>query len=651
MAAPLGLGPRTREDTRDEPARPPPADGPAHREREVIAAFSEVTTEAITATRLEDLLALIGQKLCHLLGVIRCSVYLRHDDHRFRGAAGWCGTDGNISAAVQAQEAGIPGDAFSCEVITTRAPVLITDVPNDPRPHRPTMEHWRVRAMLGVPLVFDGEVIGLIFVDNVEQEHVYADDDISLAELFGRLAALFIRQAVLNTRLSVKAAEVARQKDTLEYLDDVHRKLTDAVLEGADIRAVVGLLSGLSGLPVVLHDEDLAVLAWAAPPGLKMTRPPTLGARARDNRLVRATLSGLSVARPSAVIDPTPASGLGRRHLVCQLIVEDRPSGYLTLVEAGRALGDLDTKLAERGATVLALQILSERRQIEAEGQARDDFLTDLLRSTHDIAQLERRGTQFGIDLSEPHVLVRLAVESGEVQVNASTVRNRVTQGLAARLLRTAEPPAISLPGAVIVLVRLDPRAGGGAANAGRTGANGGPGAGAGRGIVGSPEDLRRHVAALSGALAPRLHVRGAVISAVCRRPEDFPHAHRELRELDELSRSFGWNEGVLTVDELGMFRVVMNSGRVKEALRFAHDLVRPLRDHEGADGQLLETWRVFVAAEARVQAAAGDLGVHENTVRYRLGRIRTLTGQDPADLDTLLAARMAFQVLDLAGG
>ena len=122
-----------------------PAPGPAapHRERAVIDAFSEVTTEAITTTRLQDVLGLLGKKLCHLLGVTRCSVYLRDGDGRFRGAAGYCEHDGDISAAVQLQEAGIPGDSFSQEVISTAAPVLIDDVTADPRPHRRTMEHER----------------------------------------------------------------------------------------------------------------------------------------------------------------------------------------------------------------------------------------------------------------------------------------------------------------------------------------------------------------------------------------------------------------------------------------------------------------------------------------------------------------------------
>jgi sugar diacid utilization regulator len=602
-------------------ACPTPHEGTS-REREVIAAFAEITTEAITATRLEDLLALVGQKLCDLLGVSRCSVYLRQDDQRFRGAAGWCGDAGNISAAVQAQEAGIPGDAFSREVIHSGAPVLIPDVRNDPRPHRRTMEHWGVRAMLGVPLVFDGDVIGLIFVDNVAREHEYTDDEMSLAELFGGLAALVIRQALQAARLAAQAEELDRQKRTLEYLADVHAKLTGAVLGGADIRAVVGLLSDLASSPVALLDEDLAVLTWAAPASLRMDRPPALGERARTHPSLRATLTALSAARPSTVLEPSPA--LGRRHLVCRLIVEGRPSGYLTVVEAGRALSDLDTRLVERGAGVLALQVLSERRQIEAEGQARDDFLSDLLHHHRDVTQLARRGVPFGVDLAEPHVLVRLAVES--VDLHASTARRQIVARLAARL-GVDEPPATTLPGAVVVLVRL-----GGAV------------------AVSGPDAVRDHVAAVADTLAPRVRVRGAVVSAICREPEDFPRAHRELREVEELSRSFGWSRGVVTVDELGLFRVVVSSGRVKEALRFADELLRPVRDHDGGAGSLLATWRAFLAAEARVQRTAADLGVHENTVRYRLGRIRELTGRDPAALDTLLSARMAFQVLDLAG-
>lgn len=596
-----------------------------HRERDVIAAFSEITNEAITSASLEDLLRLVGKQLCYLLGVTRCSVYLRGDDDRFRGAAGYCEKDGDISTAVQAQEAGIRDDHFSSEVISTAAPVLISDVPRDPRPHRRTMEYWGVRAMLGVPLVFDERVIGLIFVDDVQQDHTYTDEDVALAELFARLGALFIRQAMLNAQLKKQTAQVMRQKNALAYFADVHQKLTGAVLDGADIYTVVRLLSDLSAKPVVLYGEAFEVLTWAAPSGLTMTQAPVITQRIRELPTVRDTLHSLNAECPSAVVPQTLAIGLGRRHLMCRLIIDGMPSGYVGIVEVGRSLEHRDTKLAEHGATVLSLQILSERRQAEAEGQAREDYLSDLLQNTRDPERMVRRGPQFGIDLSEPHVLVRFGLDGAGHELSASEARRLVVQGLA-HVLGIPQPPAVSLPGVVIVLLGLSR-------------AESAPSA---------PEDLREQVNAVCSDLTPKLHIRTAVISGACRGIGDFPIAHRELREVEEIARSFGWHGGALTVDELGLFRIVIGSGRVKEAVHFAHEVVRPLREYD--DGTLLETWRAFVASEGRVQSAANTLGVHENTVRYRLGKIRGITNREPTNLDSMLEARMAFQVLDLAG-
>ncbi len=597
----------------------------SRREWDVVSAFSELTTEAITATRLEDLLCLVGEQLCHLLGVTRCSVYLRQDDGRFRGAAGHCQRDGDITAAVKLQEAGIGGDEFSREVIASRSPVLINDVANDARPHRPTMEHWQVSAMLGVPLVFDERVIGIIFVDNLQTIHDYSDEDVTLTEVFGRLAALFIHQAMVNSQLKDKVAEVVRQKNTLEYLSNVHSKLTGAVLQGAEIGALVTLLSELAGKPVVLYDEGFHVLAWSAPPAMKMTQPPVLDPRVRTVPDVRRALTGLTAHAPSAIMPATLKIGLGRRNLVCRLIIEGAPSGYLSIVEVGHKLSDLDAKLAERGVAVLSLQLLSERRQVEAEGQARSDYLSELLRGSREEAQLVRRGLQFGVDLNQGNVLVRISFTNSQDQLGASASRLLLMRQFAA-VLGGGEHLALSLPGAVVILVRLREH-----------------------GPASDPGGVRTLVEQVVTRVAPDLHVRSAVISAVCHKAADFQTSHVELREVNELARAFGWTKGVVTVEELGLLRVVISSGRVKEAVRFAQELVRPLREHDTKDGQLLNTWRTFITAEGKVQPTSRLLGVHENTVRYRLGKIKKITHQDPLSLDSMLAARMAFQVLDLA--
>ncbi len=597
------------------------ADEPS-RERQVIAAFEEITAEAIADAQLEYLLRSVGRKLCKLLGVTRCSLYLRQPDGRFRGAAGHCEVTGDITEAVKRQESGVVGDHFSREIITTQRPVLISDVIHDPRPHRRTMEHWRVRAMLGVPLIFAGEVIGLIFVDNRERDHFYTVDDIETAEMFARLSALFISQAVLNARLQSKKREIARRKNALGYLAEVHSKLTNAVLEGADIQTVLRLLSELSAKPVVLYSQDFRVLTWAAPPALKMNQPPAISRQVREIPSVKEQLQSLNSQRPSAIVPSRLAVGLGRRHLMCQLVIEGQPSGFLGVVEVGRGIEPLDAKVAEHGATVLSLQILSERRQVETEGQARDDYLSDLLRSTRDKQHLIRRGLQFGIDLSQPHVLVRFSLDTTPVHLTASNVQGVVTYQFR-DVLRIPAPPAVRLPGAVIVLVPL-PRGG----------------------EHDEFAELRVRVGQIRDQLAGVLFDGIAVVSGVCRDVGDFSVAHREIREVADTARAFGWRQGVLSVDELGLLRLVVRSSRVDDAVHFAHNLVHSVRERDGA---LYETWRAFVSSEGRVQAAAKTLNVHENTVRYRLGKIKEIIGQDPASLDSLLSAKLAFKVLDLS--
>ncbi|QTJ70800.1 GAF domain-containing protein (plasmid) [Rhodococcus sp. ZPP] len=592
------------------------------RERDVITAFAEITGEAIGDADLEQLLRSVCVKLCSVIGVSRSSLYLKKPDGRFRGAAGHCSDEGDITEAVKRQESGVAGDRFSREVIDTARPVLIDDVTNDPRPHRRTMEHWRVHAMLGVPLVFDGEVIGLLFVDNKDREHLYTQEDIEIAEMFAQLSALFISQAMLNVRLRNQASEIARSRNTLAYLADVHRKLTNAVLEGADIHSVVALLSELSAKPVVLYDEDFRVLAWAAPATLGLDRPPVISDQIRGMPSVEAELAALSPERPSAVVPPTLSVGLGRRHLMCRLVIEGQPNGYLGIVEVGRSLETVDANLAEHGATVLSLQILSERRQIETQGQARDDYLSDLLRNTRDKEHLLRRGPQFGIDLTHPHMLVRFTL-SANPRMTASAAQRLVTRRFR-EILGIEEPAAVKLPGSIIVLIPLPA---GGSAEELRT--------------------VRERVGHVRTSLQPHLATGTTVISGVCRDVTDFPPAAREMREVADIARSFEWSDGVLDVTELGLFRVVVSSGRVKEAVRFAHDYVHVVQGAD--DGLLLETWRAFVAAEGRVQGAAVALDVHENTVRYRMGKVKELTGLDPTSLDVLLSARLAFQILDFA--
>lgn len=601
-------GSTTRATVPDELAPPGPVLRPlpdlvpaaTPRHRAVLEAFAAVTAQVSTVGDPHELLVLVGRSLCELLGAARCSPFLRRADGRFQG--------------VGAHAAGGAEDELTRAVLARRAPVLAADVRGDQ--HRP----WAGRVVLAVPLVFDDEVIGMIHVHDEGSGRTCSDDDVEVAALFGGLAALAVRQAQLSTRMAGQVRQLARQKDAIAQRGDLRARLTRAVLEGADVDGVVRLLSELAGKPVVLVDPEIRVRAWAAPAVLRLAGPPDLPAHVREAPAVRATIAALDVDRPSATIPPQLAAGLSRRHLLCVLVIEGRRAGYLDIVEMGGLLGPLDTELAEHGATVLSLQLLSEQRLVQAEGRARDDFLADLLHGSRDPGALAGRAPRFGIGVGRPHVLVRFP-GLDDAPVLPGVERRRLVVDAAARRLGCGTPHAPALPDAVVLLLRLPDEPG--------------------------PAVLRRLHRGLEHVLAEvgeRAGIRSGVVSGVCRSVADFAAAHRETREVAELLAAHGGRDGVVPVDGFAALRLAVAGNGIEDAVRFAQQRLGPLR---GA-GDLEATVRAYLASGAQVRATAEALGVHENTVRYRLGRVQRATGLDVRSFDALLAVRLAFQVLDL---
>ena len=77
------------------------------------------------------------------------------------------------------------------------------------------------------------------------------------------------------------------------------------------------------------------------------------------------------------------------------------------------------------------------------------------------------------------------------------------------------------------------------------------------------------------------------------------------------------------------------------ESVRMAALLLAPLaREDAGRNSDLIATLRAYYACGARVDRTAEILFLHRNSVRYRLDRIRLLTGLD-IDQPTVIAALM----------
>jgi GAF domain-containing protein len=611
--------------SRSEPADEP---GSLAAYRKAVRAFGEVAGALNDAQDSDALLRLIGRHLCDLVGITRCSVYLREPGSPlFRGQVGW---DRSLQGRsfeesdtrIKRLVAGTKADEFTHEIVQTRQPVVVADTESDPRPIHAAMRAWGVRSMLGVPMVLGGEVIGIVFLDDGELRHEFTPAESEIASMFADLAAVAISQAQMTARLRTSLRTVASQNELLQDAAEMDEKLTSLVLMGGNLAEIAQAVADLTGKPCEIYDVEHRRLATGSPPGDEAEadwRP--LDRAARDDPAVTAGIEALG-EKGSGVIGPFPEAGFEHRYLVAPIVTRDEVWGSLVIVECGRAFGALDAHIARRAATNVALELVAERRAANAEWDARASLAGDLVRGTGDVSAVTRRAEYLGVDLGAPHVVCLVGVlREGTLPSLADVARAFAARAPGRGVL--AAPVAEG----IVVIARLDQRL-------------------AASDPVGAARDMADGVRDDIGAKTPVL----IAIGPCCTSAECYPRAYEEARQVMSCLMTFaeGDRSVVLATDDLGPGRLFLASSTPAEADRFVHDALGALvSSDDAALADVLETLQVFFESSRSVRRAAGRLGVHENTIRYRLARIKELTGLSiGSDANDELTAHLALLIL-----
>jgi serine phosphatase RsbU (regulator of sigma subunit)/anti-sigma regulatory factor (Ser/Thr protein kinase) len=152
-----------------------------------------VTEAALAYLDLDDLLAELLQRLTDILEADTAAVLLVEDDGQMLAARAAKGLEEEVE-----QEFRLPfGQGFAGRIAATREPVVIPDVENSPiEVANPLMREKRVRSLLGVPLIVEGTVIGVLHVGTVTPRD-FADGDVQLLQLVADRVALSIERSRL----------------------------------------------------------------------------------------------------------------------------------------------------------------------------------------------------------------------------------------------------------------------------------------------------------------------------------------------------------------------------------------------------------------------------------------------------------------------
>jgi DNA-binding PucR family transcriptional regulator len=104
--------------------------------------------------------------------------------------------------------------------------------------------------------------------------------------------------------------------------------------------------------------------------------------------------------------------------------------------------------------------------------------------------------------------------------------------------------------------------------------------------------------------------------------------------------------------DELGVYRVLDSSGGGGETERFVREWLGALLDYDARHrSDLVGTLVSYLECGGTYDLSARALSIHRSTLRYRLKRIREITGFDLSDVEQRLNLHLATRALTVMRG
>lgn len=389
-----------------------------------------------------------------------------------------------------------------------------------------------------------------------------------------------------------------RLRGTVEALQrsmEIHARLTAVAVSDEGRDGIARAVHELTGLPVAIEDRYGNLRAWAGP---NQPDPyPKDPAPRREALLRRAQAAGRPIREGGTLVALAHPQG--------------DVLGVICLVDPGGSAGEHEVMALEHGATILAMELARVRSLAESELRIRRDLVDELLTGTDEESALAR-ATALGYDLQRPHrvVVVEGHGRSKDNDALFQAVRHAAREEPAGTLLVAR--------GAQVVLL-ADHEA--------------------------DWESLRQAVIRDLGGGTARITV-GEQCSAVA----DFPRSYRQARLAMHLLQTAEWDDRAVRFDDLGVYRLLIGNESLDEVERFVERWIGPLLAYDTQrSADLVRTLTHYLDRGGNYEATAAALIVHRNTLKYRLQRIRQITGHDLSDPETcfnLQLATRAWQTL-----
>ena len=417
---------------------------------------------------------------------------------------------------------------------------------------------------------------------------------------------------------------VNNQAQMLGDIYELQKALTATMLSGGGLQSIVQTLFDRFGNSIAIYNDFFSSFVLAC----SDRRRESITRRMED--LVRMGSSGKETVSLMSRREVDNVDGLICNKIIIPIYSDKKKYGSIYIWEDNREITNVDLAVLEASTSLIALDMIKKISMYEMENNHKASFLDDLL--VHDEERQRKslaNAEYFDFDVDAEHRVAVIRVLSGNSTIGNSSLykTNNSIVNILRRVSRDSSIKVLFVNKCdSIVLVFELP--------------------------VHEDGNYLQHLHSFVDSAMNALEAEGILSMVSIGMGRSYADATNLWKSFNEAGRAAAcWNIDDVRIhsyEDLGVYRFLSYEVLRPELVLFYNETLKVLVDYDhDRDSELVHTLSLYFRCGGNLKRLAEEMGVHYNTVAYRIQRIKELAHVSFDNADQMLNLQIALKIYE----
>ena len=457
------------------------------------------------------------------------------------------------------------------------------------------------------------------YINEIPQEILTLCDTLSfpLFEIPNRISFSQLITPIMTTIVN-------NQAQMLGDIYELQKALTATMLSGGGLQSIVQTLFDRFGNSIAIYNDFFSSFVLAC----SDRRRESITRRMED--LVRMGSSGKETVSLMSSREVDNVDGLICNKIIIPIYSDKKKYGSIYIWEDNREITNVDLAVLEASTSLIALDMIKKISMYEMENNHKASFLDDLL--VHDEERQRKslaNAEYFDFDVDAEHRVAVIRVLSGNSTISNSSLykTNNSIVNILRRVSRDSSIKVLFVNKCdSIVLVFELP--------------------------VHEDGNYLQQLHSFVDSAMNALEAEGILSMVSIGMGRSYADATNLWKSFNEAGRAAAcWNIDDVRIhsyEDLGVYRFLSYEVLRPELVLFYNETLKVLVDYDhDRDSELVHTLSLYFRCGGNLKRLAEEMGVHYNTVAYRIQRIKELAHVSFDNADQMLNLQIALKIYE----